>query len=94
MKKITYYIEDVSYHDEYGKLTNTNYNIRYRKSFFGLFPYWKYITHQDGGMGDYYDSRTNWKTIELAETFIKEILCKDIVYDGWVDKTVGEITCK
>ena len=81
-----YTIERDDYHDKNGKITKTAVYIKYRKSFFGLFTYWKYITHRDCGMSDCYDARTNFSTQEKAENFIKEILC--LVTSTSTDKNI------
>jgi hypothetical protein len=88
-----YTIERDDYHDKNGKITKTAVYIKYRKSFFGLFTYWKYITHRDCGMSDCYDARTNFSTQEKAENFIKEILCPGKTYDNWNTTVINEITC-
>lgn len=93
MKNITYSIIEQNRFNLKGGLEHINFQIRYRKSFYGLFTYWKYITHQDCGWGDCYDSITNFGTKKEATIFIKEILCPGKTYDGWETNTVDEITC-
>lgn len=84
-----YVIDRKDYYDEYGKKTSTCFYIKYLKSFYGLFEYWKYITHISY---DTYD-RTSFRTEKKAILFIKEILCPGRKYNGWTTTTVNEITC-
>jgi len=90
---ITYIIEKDEYYNDYGNLTHTTYFIKWRKSFFGLFTYWKYVTHTNCDTSGTYSSRTNWNTEEEAIKFIKDVLCPGKKYDGWATTTVNEITC-
>lgn len=89
----TYYIVDESRYNDFGEIEHSSYQIRYRKKFLWLIPYWKYITHRECGMGDISQVRTNFSTIEKAEKMIKEVLCPNKIYDGWKTTTVGEIKC-
>jgi hypothetical protein len=44
-------------------------------------------------MGDYYSSPINFKSEELAETFIKEVLCAGIKTETTQCNIIKEITC-
>ena len=89
----TYYIVDNSYYGDRGNLLSTEYQIRYRKKFLWLFPYWKYITHRECYYSGCDNVRTEFSTVEEAEKFIKEVLCPGKTYSGFSTTVVGEINC-
>ena len=88
-----YVIERRSWFNEYGKESNISFVIKHRKSFLGLFSYWKYETHKEGYMGDVWNERTSFKTELEATTFAKE-LCNGLIRDAHKSTIVKEVTCK
>jgi len=90
---IKYIIEKQERFGDKGKLEHTTYYIKWRKSFLGLFNYWKYVTHRECGMSDCYNARTNWSSEKKCEKFIKKVLCPGRTYDGTESTIVNEITC-
>ena len=87
-----YKIYRQSHLDEYGVEGSVSYYIREHKTFLGI-QYWKDITHQICGMGGCYNVRTQFDSVENAETFIKEKLCTKIGKDKWVEKEVKQLNC-
>ncbi len=87
-----YKIMKHSYWDEYGVETRTYYSIRESRKFLGI-PYWKDITHQVCGMGDCYNVRTEFKTLEEADKFIKEKLCPKVSVAKWTEIEVKQLSC-
>ncbi len=87
-----YKIYRQSHLNEYGEERLVSYYIRERKTFLGI-TYWKSITHEICGMGDCYNVRTQFESVEKAETFIKEKLCTKIGKDKWVEKEVKQLSC-
>ena len=81
-----------SYFDEYGTESNIYYYILESRKFLGI-PYWKEITHQICGMGDCYNIRTQFKTLEEADTFVKEKLCTKVAVSKWVEVEVKNVSC-
>jgi hypothetical protein len=81
-----------SYWDEYGVEIKTYYSIRESRKFLGI-PYWKDITHQVCGMGDCFSVRTEFKTLEEADKFIKEKLCPRVGVDKWTSIEVKQLSC-
>lgn len=81
-----------SYFDEYGKEKNICYYILERRRFLGI-PFWKEITHKVYGMGDCFNTTTQFKTIEDAEKFIKKTLCSGKPHDKLVEKEVKKVSC-
>jgi predicted metal-dependent phosphoesterase TrpH len=82
-----------SYWDEYGVESSASYYIREYKTFFGM-PYWKTIEHKVSGIGGSYYTKTTFRTIEIAETFIKENLCPNMGRSEWVETEVKQLGCK
>jgi hypothetical protein len=87
-----YKIMKHSYWDEYGVEGRTYYSIRESRKFLGI-PYWKDITHQICGMGDCFNIRTEFKTLEEADKFIKEKLCPRVGVDKWTEIEVKQVSC-
>lgn len=87
-----YKIYRESHLDEYGVEGLVSYYIKEHKTFLGI-SYWKSITHQICGMGDCYNIRTKFKSVEEAEMFIKKKLCTKIGKDKWVEKEVKQLSC-
>jgi hypothetical protein len=87
-----YKIYRQSHLDEYGVEGSISYYIREHKTFLGI-QYWKDVTHEICGMGGCYNVRTQFDSVEKAETFIKEKLCTKIGKDKWVEKEVKQLNC-
>jgi hypothetical protein len=81
-----------SYWDEYGVEVKTYYCIKESRKFLGI-PYWKDITHQICGMGDCFNIRTEFKTLEEADKFIKEKLCPKVSVAKWTEIEVKQLSC-
>jgi hypothetical protein len=86
-----YKIMKHSYWDEYGVETRTYYSIRESRKFLGI-PYWKDIKHQICGMGDCYNVRTEFKTLEEAEKFINEKLRPRVGVHKWTKIEVKQVS--
>jgi hypothetical protein len=82
-----------SYWDEYGVESSVSYYIREYRTFLGI-PYWKTIKHKVGGIGGSYYTKTIFRTIEIAETFVKENLCPSMGRSEWVETEVKQLGCK
>jgi hypothetical protein len=87
-----YKIMKESYFNEYGVEANVYYYIMESRTFLGI-AYWKSIKHQICGMGDCYNFRTKFNTIEDAEKFITEKLCTRIGHSKWVKAEIKNINC-
>jgi len=81
-----------SYFNQYGVEARVYYYIMESRTIFGI-QYWKSIKHQMCGMGDCYNVRTQFNTIEDAEKFIKEKLCTRIGHSKWVKEEIKNINC-
>jgi hypothetical protein len=81
-----------SHLDEYGVEGSISYYIREHKTFLGI-PYWKSIQHEVCGYDGCHNVRTYFKSVEEAETFIKEKLCTKIGKNKWVEKEVKQLNC-
>jgi hypothetical protein len=44
-------------------------------------------------MGDCYNVRTQFKTLEEADTFVKEKLCTKVAVSKWVEVEVKNVSC-
>jgi hypothetical protein len=87
-----YKIFKQSYINEYGKETITYYYIKESRKFLGI-TFWFEIKHEICGMGDCYNVRTRFDTIEKAETFIKETLCPRKGSDKWIKEEIKNVSC-
>lgn len=85
-------IENV-YKNEYGEEKTKVYTIKRKKKFLGV-SYWSSITHKVCGMGDIYDTPTEFKTQSEAHDFIINVLCGNEGYDGWSYKVVSQFDCQ
>ena len=89
-----YKIVRESYFNEYGVEQNiVFYVMKECKGLFG-WRYWNYIRHEECGWGDCTSVKTQFKTQEEAQTFIDDILCKEVLRQNWVTKDISESTCK
>jgi hypothetical protein len=84
-----HYIEQVKWFNSRGEPNEPSFRVYSKKSFMGLFSYKKYAKEPD------YDtmSSIHFNTIEEAESFIKNILCKGITRSDAELFTIKEITC-
>lgn len=89
-----YYIERNQYFTERGESLKPYYYIYYIKKFLGLIPYKKYSTERWCGVNGCVDSPLSFKTIEKAEEFIANVLCKGIKTEHIEKSTIKELTCK
>lgn len=87
-----YRIIENRWYDKFGDSHLSGYNVQHRKSFLGI-KYWKTITHTTCGMGDCYDTPTNFNSVKDAEKFIKEKLCTGTPIDKHKSKVIGEYGC-
>lgn len=81
------------YHDDYGKIKNESYFIKKKKSFLGI-TYWKEISHTECSMCDCYKTTTLFKSLKEAEAFVKDILCKGIPTESWVETPIHYMSCQ
>ena len=88
-----YKIFKSEYYNKNGEAKSTHFFIKKRKKFLG-FTYWRSIRHDECGYCNTISAITQFKTKEDAIVFIKDVLCKDIPRDKWVDTQVDELTCK
>ena len=90
-----HYVEHRQWFSSKGVPNEPYFRVYTKKSFMGLFSYKKYAKEPD------YDTMSprrhmspiHFDTIEEAETFIKDILCKGITRSNDETFTVKEITC-
>ena len=87
-----YRIIEETYRNEYGEEKRKVFIIKRRKKFLGI-PYWSSVTHKVCGMGDIYNTPTEFKTQSEAHDFILNVLCGNEGYDGWSSKIVSEFDC-
>lgn len=86
-------IKHYEYFDEKGKLYHEYYYIQEWKKFL-WWSYWKDIRHEEYRNCDSYKVRTEFKTLEDAQNFVREVLCPEIPRDGRRVTTVDEMICK
>jgi|TARA_B110000908_G_scaffold156857_1_gene196403 hypothetical protein len=92
--KYVYVVERSSWFNEKGIESDELFYIKYKKSFLGLFSYWKYIRHYvHYGHEDSIYTKTEFATESEANQFAKE-LCKGISRNERVLTSVNEVTCK
>ena len=90
---MTYYIDHNQYFNEIGVPSAPYFRVYHMRRFLGLIPYRKFAEETHCGMGDCYSSPINFKSEELAETFIKEILRAGIKTENIKTFTIKEVTC-
>jgi hypothetical protein len=90
---MTYYIDHNQYFNEIGVPSAPYFRVYHMRRFLGLIPYRKFAEETHCGMGDCYSSPINFKSEELAETFIKEVLCAGIKTETTQRNIVKEIKC-
>jgi len=88
-----YYIEHNQYTNEMGKASDTYYRVYHMRKFLGLISYKKFASETNCGSMDCYTSPICFKSEEMAETFIKDVLCAGIKTDNTFRVTVKEIEC-
>jgi len=88
-----YYIEHNQYIDELGKRREPYFRVYHMKKFLGLIPYRKFAEETSCGMGDCYTSPINFKSEELAYTFVKDVLCTGIKTETTRRFIITEIEC-
>jgi hypothetical protein len=88
-----YYIEKKQYFTSRGIGITPYFVVYHTKDFLGLFPYKKYAEETYSAMGNCYSSAINFKTEELAESFIKDVLCAGIKTETTQRTIIKEITC-
>jgi len=87
-----YKIYEKYYHNKHGKIENTKFFIKKKKTFLGI-TRWKNVTHTECGYGDCWNEITTFRTEEEAEEFIKDILCPEIPRQKWIETPIKEMTC-
>ena len=87
-----YTIERTSWFDEKGVESNERFYVKHRKSFLGLFSYWKYVTHLTCGWGDCHNVRTSFMTEAEAIKFTQD-LCKGMLTDQQSSSIVNSVEC-
>lgn len=87
-------IKKNEYFDEYGSAKGEYYHIEYKITFLFFWEIWRTVKHRESGWSDSYKSKTRFSTIEDAEEFAEEHLCKGKPYDTWETTTVKTLTCK
>lgn len=88
-----YRIIEETYKNEYGEEKRKVFIIKRKTKFLGI-PYWSSVTHKVCGMGDIYDTPTEFKTQSEAHEFILNVLCGNEGYDGWSSKIVSQFDCQ
>ena len=88
-----YFIEHNQYIDELGKASTAYFRVYHMRKFLGLFTYRKFAEETSCGMGDCYTSPINFKSEDLAETFVKDVLCAGIKTESTSRHTIKEIEC-
>ena len=68
------------------------FHIKYRKTFFGFFDYWKYIKHKDCDPHGCVSVKTTFRTEEEAIKYA-EILCKGTNRNTTVITDIKTIEC-
>ena len=86
-------IKKYEYFDEKGNLSNEYYYIQEWKKFL-WWSYWKDIKHEECGWDDSNTIRTQFKTLEEAQDFVRNVLCPEIPRDGHRESVVEEMVCK
>ena len=79
-------------YDEYGHQSSEQVYVRWKKSFLGLFTYYKYHTKLTCFMGDCFQDKVNFDSVEHANKFIQNILCKQKPFNTTV-LTTKETKC-
>lgn len=93
-RNLEYLIVKEEYRDSHGKLSTTAaYYIKYRSSFLGIFPIWKWVKHTECGWGDCSKVKTKFESEDDARKFISTILCKGIKIQNYEQTIVGKVNC-
>lgn len=78
---------------DYSIAETVRYYIKYQKKWFGIFKYWKFLTQEQCGMGDCYDTVISFRSLKNAEEFAEKYLCKGITTDTVTVETIKEFQC-
>jgi len=87
-----YVIEKREWLDKWGEIEETKFVIKFLTKFL-FWTYYKYVEHEECGWGDYYNTVTSFKTEDEAKTFIKDILCKDVLRQKWIYTDLTKLKC-
>ena len=80
------------YFNEKGELYVEFYYIQEWKRFL-WWSRWKDVTHTECEYGDCYETRTKFKTLEEAQSFVRNVLCPEIPRDACRETVVDEMVC-
>jgi len=89
-----HFIEHNQYYNELGIPNAAYYRVYTKKKFLGFFPYKKYASETQCGMGDCYTVPLVFTCKKEATTFIKSILCKLIKTETTERFTISVVDCK
>ena len=88
-----YFIEHNQYTNEKGNPSAPYFKVYNIRKVLGLIPYKKYSTRTVSGMGHTIKKAITFKSEELAETFIRNVLCEGIKTEHIHTSTIKEIKC-
>jgi len=88
-----YKIFKSEYLDEKGKCRSKSFYIKYKTKFL-WWTYWKKVQHVECGWGDCVNTITKFKSRDEAADFIKDVLCKGVPRDRFIETEVEKIDCK
>lgn len=92
-KEADFLIKHYKSYDGLGKIDYEYYYIQERKKFL-WWSYFKDIGHEECGYGYCYIVRAKFKTLEEAQSFVRDILCPQIPRNSSTVTIVDTLVCK
>jgi len=93
MKAKEYRIIKCTEIDSRGNTVQSYYEIEYkRRAWYGLMT-WNRVKHKVGTWADTIMVTTKWPNSELANAYIKDVLCKEMFKPEWKEEIVSVVKC-
>lgn len=94
MKNRVYHIEKNVYYNSFGIPSEPTFYIKYEDDYFYFFKQWKYAMYYDGGYGLSSWNRYAFTSVEKAQQFIDDVLCKQLPRQKTITEVVDTVQCK